>query len=85
MGEAMRLPTGTGHWWSHPCFLTSSVIRSWTRAAKAARSSGVSGWLVCIAKRREASSLVTLASPVEAQMEAALADHAVAKLVRGPT
>lgn len=49
------------------------------------RSSAVSGWLVCSAKRREASSLLTLLRPVDAQMEAALADHAVAKLVRGPT
>jgi len=64
---------------------TSSVMRSWTRAAKADSSAGVNPWLLFRPKRRDPSNRVTLVRPTDAQMDAALAAHAVAKFVRGPT
>ena len=68
-----------------PCVSTSSVIRSWTRAAKADSSSCLSGPLALRPKRRDASRRVTFARPTDAQIDAALAAHAVAKFLRGPT
>lgn len=56
-----------------------------TRAAKAARVSGDSGRRECNRKRRDCSRRLTGSRPQEAQMETALVDQALWKLMRGPT
>lgn len=64
---------------------TSSVMRSWTMAAKAARSATVSGRLHLSRYRRDSSRRETLVMPEELQIDTPFVEKAVWKARRGPT